>query len=369
MMFVLMGSIASGIMGFQLYKSFKIKEFMKKNSEIPVTVSAEQIKFQEWQPQIKATGTLIADQGSEIVPEVSGMVEKVYFNSGDYVKAGDLLLDLKSDVERAQLESLKAQVEIAKITYKRDQEQMKAQALSQAKVDEDFYDLKDKQAQQKEIEAVLDKKRIRAPFKGRLGICNLNVGDYLNVGDEIVTLQDTSKLLINFSLPQQKISEVKIGQKLQMRFDGYPDQVFSGKVTSINPKVDLDTRSVLIEARVESSSTDLLPGFFCSIELYIDSPKFFLTLPQTALEFNPYGTLVYVIQERDHDEKIPQKIAVQRFVTVGDKRGDQVAIIKGLKEGEWIVTGGQMKLKNKTPVEINNTVVPSNESLVYTQDQ
>ena len=369
-MLLLMGLVFGGIFAFQIYKSSQIEKFMKKNAEKIITVSAEEVKFESWQPKIKTTGTLLAVNGIDIVPEVAGVIEKIYFNSGDQVKEGAPLLDLNSDVEKAQLESLKAQVEIAKITYKRDQEQLKVQALSQAKVDEDFYDLKDKEAQKKALETLIEKKHIKAPLKGRLGICGLISGNYLNIGDEIVTLQDTTALLMDFSLPQQMISVVKVGKKIQMRFDGYPGEVFSGKVTSINPVVDVDTRSFLIEASVENPKGELLPGLFGTIDLYTSVPQDFLTLPQAALTFNPYGTYVYVIEEEGKDEKgNPRQIAVQRFVTPGDKRGDQVAILKGLKVGERVVTGGQMKLKNKVPVEIDNSVVPSRDPIVHIEDK
>ncbi|MBS0186048.1 MAG: efflux RND transporter periplasmic adaptor subunit [Proteobacteria bacterium] len=368
-MLLLVGVVFGGIFAFQLYKAAQIKDYMKKNAEQLITVSAEKVRFESWQPQIKATGTLLAVNGSNIVPEVPGIVEKIYFNSGDSVNKSDPLLDLNADTEKAQLESLKAQVEMAKITYKRDQEQLKAQAISQAKVDEDLYDLKDKEAQQKEIEVLIEKKHIKAPFKGRLGICNLNPGNYLNTGDVIVTLQDTSALLIDFSLPQQMLPMIKVGKKIQLHFDMYPQKVFSGKITSINPIIDADTRNFLIEANVENPNGDLLPGMFGVIDLYTSEPQKFLTLPQTALTFNPYGTYVYVIEKTNQDNKEnPSLRAVQRFVTTGDKRGDQVAILKGLKEGELVVTSGQMKLKNKAAVEIDNTVVPSNNPNVHIQD-
>jgi len=365
-MLLLVGSVFGGIFAFQLYKASQIKEYIKKNAEQLITVSAEKVTFESWQPQIKATGTLLAVNGSDIVPEVPGIIEKIYFNSGDTVKEGEALLDLNSDVEKAQLASLKAQVEMAKITYKRDQEQLKAQAISQAKVDEDLYDLKDKEAQQKAIEVLIEKKHIKAPFKGRLGICSLNPGIYLNTGDVIVTLQDTSALLIDFSLPQQMFPTVKVGKKIQMHFDMYPQKVFSGKITSINPIIDTDTRNFLVEADVDNPNGDLLPGMFGVIDLYTSQPQKHLTLPQTALTFNPYGTYVYVVEKGNQDNKENLSLrAVQRFVTTGDKRGDQVAIIKGLKEGELIVTSGQMKLKNNTSIEIDNTVVPSKSPNVH----
>jgi membrane fusion protein (multidrug efflux system) len=227
------------------------------------------------------------------------------------------------------------------------------QAISQATLDADIADLKNKSAQVAGQQALINKKIIRAPFGGRLGISSINPGQYVNPGDNLVTLQSLDTVYLDFFLPQQELSRLCIGQKIDLTTDAYPDSQFSGKITAINPKVETDSRNVLVEATVVNPKHELLPGMYAAVEVEAGRPESMLTVAQTAVTFNPYGETVYVIEDN---------IAKQRFVTVGQKRGDQLVILTGLKEGELVVTSGQLKLRNNSPVKVDNDVQPTNDA-------
>jgi membrane fusion protein (multidrug efflux system) len=222
-------------------------------------------------------------------------------------------------------------------------------------------------AQQK---AVVEKKTIRAMFDGRLGINAVNLGQYVNPGDKIVTLQSLDPIYVDFSLPQQNLSRMKIGQTVTVTTDAIPGREFEGKITAISPKVDPDTRNVQVEATIANGKHELLPGMYASVTVKSGAVQEYLTLPQTAVTYNPYGESVYVIEEggKGADGK-PVLIAKQTFVTIGETRGDQVAILKGVKPGDMVATSGQLKLKNGSTVVINNTVQPSNEPAPMPVDQ
>jgi membrane fusion protein (multidrug efflux system) len=201
-------------------------------------------------------------------------------------------------------------------------------------------------------------------------ITTVNPGQYVNPGDKIVTLQALDTMLIDFYLPQQELSRVKLGQVVAVSSDTYPGRTFNGKITSINPKVDPDSRNFQVEALINNARRELLPGMYATVDVRAGAPKEFLTLPQTAVTYNTYGDTVFIVEEsgKGPDNK-PVLTAKQSFVTVGEKRGDQVAILSGLKEGDTVVTSGQLKLKNGSPVVINNTVQPSNEAAPKPEEQ
>lgn len=328
----------------------------------PVSVSAIHVAYEEWQPRLRALGTLRAVQGVDITTELAGMIKKVHFTPGSQIEAGDLLVELNADSEIAQRDALRATVELAEITYKRDQAQFAVRAISQATLDFDKADLENKKAQLAQAEAVVAKKIIRAPFAGTLGISAVNLGQYLNTGDKVITLQSLDPIYVDFFLPQQALASLKVGQKIVLKLDMYKE-IFIGKITSIDPKVDASTRNIKIEATVANPNFKLYPGMFGEVEVYTGKPQRHLTLPKTAISFNPFGEIVYIISETGKDKAGKPILSVQQsFITVGESRGDQVAILKGLKEGNQVVLAGQQKLKNGTVVAIHNTVLPDAEA-------
>ena len=328
----------------------------------PQTVSTIEIKSLEWRPQLKAVGNLSPVKGVDISSEVSGLVREVLFHSGDMVDKGAALIQLNADAEMAQFKSAEASAELAEVVYQRDKAQFAAQAISQAQLDFDAADLKMKKAQLALQKASLDKKTIRAPFAGKLGITTIVAGQYLNPGDKIVTLQSLNPIYVDFYEPQQKVSLLKLGQSVELNVDAFPDQLHKGKITTLNPKVDPASRNIQIQATFNNPKLELLPGMFANVQVNIGDVQKRLTLPQTAVTFNPYGSTVFVVKDDDkpNAEGKVQQVAQQVFVTTGETRGDQIAILKGLKEGQVVVTSGQLKLKNGTPVVIDNSVMPGN---------
>jgi membrane fusion protein (multidrug efflux system) len=298
-----------------------------------------------------------------VANEIAGLVQSVHFKSGDSAVAGQLLVQLNADSDIAQLQTLTAAVELAETVYERNKKQLIAQAVSQASLDADAADLKGKRAQVAQQKALVNKKTIRAPFAGYLGISSVNPGQYLNPGDKIVTLQALDSIYVDFYLPQQELSRVLSGQAVVVATDTYPDKKFNGKISAINPKVDPQTRNVQIEARIANPRHELLPGMYATIKVQAGVTKRYMTIPRTAVTFNPYGETVYIVEEKGttKDGK-PSLFVRQTFVTLGPARGDQVAILKGVKDGERVVTSGQLKLKSGSQVVINNQVQPANDA-------
>lgn len=335
----------------------------------PVSVSAMRATYQEWQPKLRALGTLRAIQGVDITTELPGMIKKIHLTPGTQTKAGDLLVELNTDSEIAQRDALRATVELAEITYKRDQSQFAIRAISQATLDFDKADLNNKKAQLAQAEATVAKKIIRAPFTGILGISAINLGQYLNTGDKIITLQSLDPIYVDFSLPQHALASLKVGQKITLQVDTYKE-TFTGKITSMDPKIDASTRNIQVEATVANPDLKLYPGMFGEVAVYTDMPQRRLTLPKTAISFNPFGEIAYIITETGKDATGKPVLTVQQsFVTVGESRGDQTAILKGLKEGDRVVVAGQQKLKNGTAVTIHNAVLPDAEAYPNLADE
>jgi membrane fusion protein (multidrug efflux system) len=306
---------------------------------------------------------LRAVRGVDVTCEIAGLVRSINFQPGQNVSAGQLLVQLNADSDIAQLHSLEAATALAKIVYERDRKQYAVLAISQAVLDADEADLKIKQAQVEQQKALVEKKTIRAPFDGRLGISTVNLGQYLNPGDKIVTLQSLDTLYNDFNLPQQELARIKKGQVVVAASDTYPGRTFRGRVTTINPKVEADTRNVQVESVINNPRRELLPGMYVGVEIDTGGTQKYLTLPQTAVSFNPYGEMVFIVEKGAKDASGRETLTVkQTLVTIGPTRGDQVAILTGIKEGDIVVTSGHFKLKPGSPVVINNKVQPKNEA-------
>ncbi len=358
-MFIMLGAIvvlvAALAFGFYLH----IQKLMAASPKPgPQTVTSMKVPALEWQPQLNAVGSLVAVHGVDLAAEVAGLVRTVNFHSGQEVAAGQVLLQLNADADLAQLHIAEAAAELSGLVYQRDQAQLEAKAISQAQFDADAADLKGKKAQVAQQQALVDKKTIRAPFAGRLGISTVMPGQYVNAGDKFVTLQSLNPILVDFNLPQQRLSQLKVGQPIDLAVDAYAGAALAGKISTINPRVDANTRNVQVEATLDNSKHQLLPGMFANVAVNVGAKGRFLTLPQTAIAYNPYGATVFVLKPDSANPK--QLVAQQVFVTTGLTRGDQVAVLKGLEEGQEVVTSGQMKLKNGTPVVVDNTVQPAN---------
>ena len=339
------------------------KQVLAQFANPPQTVSTTVAAAQEWQPELRAIGSLRAVRGADLSPQVGGTVSAIHFDSGVDVKEGDVLIELSSADDVAKLNSLKAQSELARITLERDQRQLQAQAVSRQVVDTDAQNYRSFQAQVAQQQATLDYKTIRAPFAGRLGIRQIDVGQYLAPGTAVVTLQSLDPIFVDFTLPQQQIAQISVGQKVAVGVDTYKGQVFAGSIAAINSKVDTATRNVQVRATIPNPDRRLLPGMFANITIDVGGPQNYITLPQTAVTYNPFGSTVYLVDDKGKDAKgQDQLVARQVFVTTGETRGDQVAIVKGISPGDTVVTAGQIKLRNGSPLHIDNSVQPANNA-------
>lgn len=353
---VALGVVFGGIIGWNVFKGHLIAEAMAKMANPPQTVSAMKAPVLVWQPTLQAVGSLRAVQGVDVTTELGGLVAKIDFNSGDHVKAGDLLLQLDVSADKAQLQGLKAAAKLAEINYKRDQTLIKKRAISQSQLDQDRSKLDSARASVVQQQALIAKKTIRAPFAGELGVRQVDLGQYVAPGTKIVTLQNLQPIYVEFSLPQQDINKVSNGQQVNVTVNAYPNAVFVGKINAVDPKVDPQTRNFSLQAIIPNEDERLRPGMFSEVRVALPEHPKYVTLPQMAVSYNPYGDFVYVVtQKKGKDGKTALEVH-QKFVKTGDTRGDQVAILNGVEPGQMVVTAGQLKLREGAPVTINNQV-------------
>jgi membrane fusion protein, multidrug efflux system len=321
----------------------------------PPAVSTVTAEMQDWQPKLEAMGSLRAINGADLSAEVSGIVSALSFDSGADVDQGATLIHLRDDDDVAKLHVLQATEKLAEITLDRDQKQLKAQAISQATVDNDVASLDSTKAQVAEQQAVIDKKTIHAPFAGYLGIRQVDIGQYVNAGTALVTLQQLDPIYVDFTMPEQSLTRLQVGQSVSLLNDAYPDQTFTGKITALNSKVDGASRNISVRATFENGDHRLLPGMFAHVTVDAGQPVRYLTLPQTAIVYNTFGNVVYLVQHKDGDDSDKPQVTVQQSVVItGDTRGDQIAVLSGIKEGDEVVTSGQVKLRSGSGVNIVN---------------
>jgi membrane fusion protein (multidrug efflux system) len=350
------------IFGFNQLKTFMIKYFISGMGLPPATVSTMAVANSEWQPKLTSVGNVRAFRGVELSTELAGLVASVPIKSGQDVKEGELLIKLNDVSDVAQLNSLKALADLAKVINERDRQQLAIQAISKNVFDTSAADAKSKQAQVEQQTALVANKNLKAPFSGRIGIVSINPGQYVNSGDKLLTLQTLDPIFVDFNLPQNNAEQIKVGQEVEVTTDAFKDASFTGKITAVSPKVDTNTRNIQVEAQLANPDKKILPGMFANVNIKIGDQVKLLTLPQTAVTYNPYGSTVFIAKSAGKKDKQGKDIleAQQVFVTTGATRGDQVAILKGVEEGATVVTSGQLKLKNGTPLIINNKVQPAN---------
>ena len=359
-MLAAVGVVLGAIFGFGMFKNVMMTRYFASAGVPPQTVSTMTAKFDDWQPAISAVGSLKAFNGADLSLEAPGIVDEILFDSGEDVAAGTILVRLRADDDAARLRSLDASAQLAASNLERNLKQFESKAISQAALDVDVANLKSARAAVEEQRATLNKKVLRAPFAGRLGVRTVGVGQYLNPGSAIVTLQALDPIYAEFYLPPQQASRIRPGQKTVVKIDKDAAVGLVGVVSAVNPKVEINTRNVLVQATVKNPTQRLLPGTPIIVEIDTGSPERYLTLPQTAITYNPYGDTVFLALEDGKDDKgQPKYKASQTFVVTGLTRGDQIAVLTGIKEGDRIVTAGQLKIQNDTPLIINNSVLPS----------
>jgi membrane fusion protein, multidrug efflux system len=362
------GVLLAAIVGFNTWKANFVAQLRLKNSAPPQTVTAAAAESSDWQPEVSAVGSVRAVRGVDVTTEVTGLVRAVRFKSGDDAQSGQVLIELNADSEIAQQHALEAAADLSATVYERDKAQYEAQAISKAQLDADAADLKNRRAQAAAQAALVAKKLIRAPFAGRLGITTVNPGQYLNTGDKVVTLQAVDPVYVDFKLPQQQLALISNGQAVNLTTDTFAGVKFTGRINAIDPRVDTGTRNFQAEATIPNPERRLLPGMFARVAVLAGDVKRYVTLPQTSITYNPYGATIFLAQKKPGGTD-KDLIAQQSFVTLGPTRGDQVAVLRGVKEGDLVVTSGQLKLNNGTPVIINNTAQPANDPDPSPQEQ
>ena len=354
---VLVGLLA-GIKGLQ------IKEMIaqgKQSAPPPETVTAAVVKAQTWESLLTALGTLESVQGVNVTAELTGKVVRIAFEPGSFATAGDLLVQQDITVENAQLRAAEAAGLLARINFERAAKLLPAKVISQSDYDNARAQLTEAQAQVENLRAVIAKKTIRAPFAGRLGLRHINLGQVLEGGQPIVSLQSLDPIFVNFPIPQQHLGRIRTGLEVRLTADGLGQEVITGQITAIDPDLDPATRSIRVQARVANPDERLRPGMYANVAVVLPIAEEVLAIPTTAVLYAPYSDSVFLIETKQGQPGAPPSQAQsvsQRFVRLGEQRGDYIAVISGLQAGETVVSTGVFKLRNGQPVMVDNTLAP-----------
>jgi membrane fusion protein (multidrug efflux system) len=325
----------------------------------PETVTVAVARTQTWESLLPAVGSLQAVQGVTVEAELAGKVAEIAFEPGAKVRAGDLLLKQDTSLEEAQLRAAEAAATLAKANLDRTKELFAKNTISKSEWDNAETQFKQAVAQADTIRATIAKKNIRAPFAGLLGIRLVNLGEFLHEGDAIVSLQSLDPIFVNFLLPQQELAKIGLGLRIRMTTDALPGEVIEGTITAINPQVDAATRNIRIQATVANPREHLRPGMFAEVAVVLPQRNDVLAIPATSVLYAPYGDSVFVVEEKKSERPgEPVKTVRQQFARLGEKQGDFVAVLSGLKEGETVVSTGVFKLRNGQDVVVDNTLSP-----------
>jgi membrane fusion protein (multidrug efflux system) len=368
-MLLLVGLVAGGLIFFQQFKAGILKQVVASiRSEVP-TVATASASMRPWQSTLTSVGTARASKGADLAAEIAGVVDRIDFESGQNVTAGTTLLRLRANDDEAKLAQLQASADLANITLQRDLKQLEAHGVAQATVDADQANVKVTRAQVAALQALIAEKTVRAPFAGRLGMRQVDVGQYVAAGTPIVTLQQLDPMFVDFYLPQQEMGQIAGGQAVEITADAWPGRVFPGRIASLNAKVDASSRMLQIRASVANPDGALLPGMFVGVSIATGEPRSLVTIPNAAVAYNPYGSLVYVVHDEKDANGARRHVVQQQFVTTGAARGDQVSILKGIAANDVVVTAGQLKLHNGSVVKIDNAVKPTDDRAPVPEDR
>ena len=361
---VVIGALA-GIKGSQIGAMLKAgKTFVPP----PESVSSARVEAAQWEPVQSAIGTLVAVHGVTVGAELPGTIRQIGFESGASVKQGTVLVKLDTSAEEAQLASAVADAALAKTSLERARNLRQGGANTPADLDAAEARSAQTQAAVANLEAIIAKKSIRAPFDGRVAIRQVELGQVVSTGTPIASLQSVSPIHVDFWLPQQALAELKVGQRVRVRVDIFPNASWEGEITTVNPEVDVATRNVRVRATVQNGDGRLRPGMFASVEVLSSEKHNVLVIPATAVVYAPYGDSVYVIEEKPGPSGQAALSARQRFVRVGERRGDFVAVTSGLSAGETVVSSGAFKLRNGEAVAVNNALAPNPELAPHPAD-
>ncbi len=372
---LLVALVAGGLVGFNLFRSKMIGEFFANRPVATVTVSASEIRPMNWAPEIEAIGTLVAAQGVEVATQTTGIVKEVAFNANEEVEAGQLLVQIDDAVERAELIAAEASIARDEAQLARATRLEQRGVSSEATLEEARTAVAASRSTLERLKAVIEQKAVRAPFSGTIGIPRVDVGEFLQPGAGIATLQQLDIMKADFTVPEQRLSELRLGQGALFALQG-ADFRYKGRITGIDPKIDPATRLVSVRAEVDNSDGALRPGQFVRVRISLPAEANIIAVPQTSVVTSLYGDYVYVVEEAepaegdaaatpaaDGEQAEPGLLARQVFVTLGRRQGMMVEIATGLEPGQRIVTSGQNKLSNNTPIAIDNSIDPARIAL------
>ena len=315
---------------------------------------------EKWPETLSVIGTVAAVQGVTVSADLPGTVEKILFDSGQPVREGQVLAVLDTSQEQARLDAVAAQRELARLTFERLQGLLNERVISRAEFDRANAALRQTDAELAETRAVIQRKTIRAPFTGVLGLRQVNLGQYLAGGDALVTLQSLNPIRVNFGVPQQAAGQVPVGRTVRVTAADAAGAEWTGRVTALDSQVDEATRNIQVQSTLANPSGALRPGMFVQTEVVLGPPRTVVALPASAISYAPYGDSVFIVTELKGEDGRPYRGVRQQFVKLGPARGDQVAILTGVNPGDEVVTSGVFKLRNGAPVQINNSVRPAN---------
>ncbi len=350
---VVLAAVFGGIFGWKSYQAQQAAA-AQSGGPPPATIAGTTVRTETWQPYLQVVGSLVAVSGIDVSSEVAGQVSQILFESGQSVRQGDTLLKLDDDIDRAQLQGLIAERKLAQLKFKRVSKLIKDKSVSQSDYDEARATLDSSDANVAAQQAIIEKKLIRAPFDGRLGIRRVDLGEYLEPGTAIVPLEQLNPIYADFTLPERELAQIRRGQHVEVKVQGYPGETFPGRINAIDPGVNTATRSFRVRAQLDNPEQQLRPGMFADIRVLLPDRDPVLTIPDTAVSYNPYGDSVFVIQDSDG-----KQVVKRRQITTGSVRNGRVAVSVGLTEGELVVSAGHNKLRNGQTVVLDAKPAPA----------
>jgi membrane fusion protein, multidrug efflux system len=370
-MILMLGVIVIALTALGFIKFKQIQTAVQAASSFqppPEAVTTIVAQREQWPSEMNVIGSVEAVQGVTVSADLPGAVAKIDFESGKSVKEGDVLVELDTRQERAQLAAMEAQHDLAKLNYARSEQLAKQGVISRMDYDRSSADQRQTEANVAELRATIERKTIRAPFSGVLGIRKVNLGQYLAAGAPIVALQKLDPIYVNFGLPQQETPNVKVGRSLRVRTDELAGQTFTGRVTALDSVIDETTRNIQVQATLPNPKGKLQPGMFVTVDLDLGGSRPVVTLPASSISYAPYGDSVFIVGDMKDQKGNTYRGVRQQFVKVQGSRGDQVGIVSGVNPGDEVVTSGVFKLRNGAAVQINNKVKPSNNPAPKPQD-
>lgn len=350
-------AVLGAVFGYKFIQLRAAQAALAARKPVPAAVTSARTLRQQWATTLGSVGTLQSYQGITVRSEIEGRIVKVPFESGARVKAGDVLVEMDTATEAAQLRSYEATARLAELNLQRARELRQTNANTQADLDASEAAFLQARANIEATQATLAKKRIVAPFTGRIGIRQVSIGQFLNKGDPLATLEAIDPIYADFALPQQNIAQLAVGLPVKVGVDAFPGREFDGRIEAIDPRITDSTRNLRLRATLANPDETLHPGMFARVDVVLPGDHAVMVLPATAVVYSPYGDSVYVVAQKDG-----MTVAEQRWVKVGPKRGDLISILEGLREGEEVVTVGQSKLRPGSPLKVNNQVVPDHSA-------